>query len=74
MWRRVANAWGKYTRVQQWARRSKLWVANYQKCVGTMNERPEHVREIKLPKESEFRFELEARAPIAIRVRFPKLL
>ena len=35
-----------------------------------MNERPEHVREIKLPKESEFRFELEAGAPIAIRVRF----
>ena len=34
-----------------------------------MNERPEHVREIKLPKESEFRFELEAGAPIAIRVR-----
>jgi len=37
-----------------------------------MNERPEHVREIKLPKESEFRFELEAGAPIAIRVRFSK--
>jgi len=35
----------------------------------TMNERPEHVREIKLPKESEFRFELEAGAPIAIRGR-----
>ena len=35
-----------------------------------MNERPEHVREIKLPKESELRFELEAGAPIAIRVRF----
>ena len=35
-----------------------------------MNERPEHVREIKLLKESEFRFELEAGAPIAIRVRF----
>ena len=34
-----------------------------------MNERPEHVREIKLRKESEFRFELEAGAPIAIRVR-----
>jgi hypothetical protein len=38
-----------------------------------MNERPEHAREIKLPKESEFRFELEAGAPIAIRVRFPNL-
>lgn len=35
----------------------------------TMNERPEHVREIKLPKESEFRFELEAGTPMAIRVR-----
>lgn len=34
-----------------------------------MNERSEHVREIKLPKESEFRFELEAGAPMAIRVR-----
>ena len=34
----------------------------------TMNERPEDVREIKLPKESEFRFELEAGAPIAVRV------
>ena len=34
-----------------------------------MNERREHVREIKLPTESEFRFELEAGAPIAIRVK-----
>ena len=34
----------------------------------TMNERPEDVREIKLQKESEFRFELEAGAPIAMRV------
>ena len=36
-----------------------------------MNERPEHVREIKLTKESEFRFELEAGAPITIRVHCP---
>jgi hypothetical protein len=34
-----------------------------------MNDRPEHAREIRLPKESEFRFELEAGAPIAVRVR-----
>ena len=35
-----------------------------------MDERPEHAREIKPPNESEFRFELEAGAPNAIRVRF----
>jgi len=47
----------------------ELYVLFRNHDAGTMNERREHVREIKLPMESEFRFELKAGAPIAIRVK-----